>query len=36
MFNFMKAEFFRISKRKYNVGLYIFGFVMCALVLYIF
>lgn len=36
MFNFMKAEFFRISKRKYNLGLYIFGFVMCALVLYIF
>lgn len=36
MFNFMKAEFFRISKRKYNVGLYIFGFVMCALVLYIY
>lgn len=36
MFNFMKAELFRISKRKYNVGLYIFGFVMCALVLYIF
>lgn len=36
MFNFMKAEFFRITKRKYNVGLYIFGFVMCALVLYIY
>ncbi|WP_294795321.1 hypothetical protein [uncultured Fenollaria sp.] len=36
MFNFIKAELFRISKRKYNVGLYIFGFVMCALVLYIF
>lgn len=36
MFNFMKAEFFRISKRKYNLGLYIFGFAMCALVLYIF
>ena len=36
MFNFMKAEIFRISKRKYNVGLYIFGFVMCAFVLYIF
>lgn len=36
MFNFMKAEFFRISKRKYNVGLYIFGFVMCAFILYIF
>lgn len=36
MFNFMKAELFRISKRKYNVGLYIFGFVMCAFVLYIF
>lgn len=36
MFNFMKAEFFRISKRKYNVGLYTFGFVMCAFVLYIF
>ncbi|WP_019214494.1 hypothetical protein [Fenollaria massiliensis] len=36
MFNFIKAEVFRISKRKYNVGLYIFGFVMCALVLYIF
>lgn len=36
MFNFMKAEFFRISKRKYNVGLYIFGFAMCALVLYIY
>ena len=36
MFNFMKAEIFRISKRKYNVGLYIFGFAMCALVLYIF
>lgn len=36
MFNFMKAELFRISKRKYNVGLYIFGFVMCALVLYIY
>ena len=36
MFNFMKAEFFRISKRKYNGGLYIFGFAMCALVLYIY
>lgn len=36
MFNFMKAEFFRISKRRYNVGLYIFGFVMCAFILYIF
>ena len=36
MFNFMKAEFFRISKRKYNIGLYIFGFAMCALVLYIY
>lgn len=36
MFNFMKAEIFRISKRKYNVGLYAFGFVMCAFVLYIF
>lgn len=36
MFNFIKAEIFRISKRKYNVGLYIFGFVMCAFVLYIF
>lgn len=36
MFNFIKAEVFRISKRKYNVGLYIFGFVMSALVLYIF
>ena len=36
MFNFMKAEFFRINKRKYNVGLYIFGFVMCAIVLYMF
>lgn len=36
MFNFIKAEVFRISKRKYNVGLYIFGFAMCALVLYIF
>lgn len=36
MFNFIKAELFRISKRKYNIGLYIFGFVMCALVLYIF
>lgn len=36
MFNFMKAEFFRISKRKYNVGLYIFGFVMCAFVLSVF
>lgn len=36
MFNFMKAELYRISKRKYNVGLYIFGFAMCALVLYIF
>lgn len=36
MFNFIKAELFRISKRKYNVGLYIFGFVMCAFVLYIF
>lgn len=36
MFNFMKAELFRISKRKYNMGLYIFGFVMCALVLYIY
>lgn len=36
MFNFMKAEFFRISKRKYNIGLWLFGFVMCALVLYIF
>lgn len=36
MFNFIKAELFRISKRKYNVGLYIFGFAMCALVLYVF
>ena len=36
MFNFIKAELFRISKRKYNIGLYIFGFVMCALVLYIY
>lgn len=36
MFNFIKAELFRISRRKYNVGLYIFGFVMCAFVLYIF
>lgn len=36
MFNFIKAEVFRISKRKYNVGLYIFGFAMCALVLYVF
>lgn len=36
MFNFIKAEVFRISKRKYNIGLYIFGFAMCALVLYIF
>lgn len=36
MFNFMKAELFRISKRKYNIGLYIFGFVMCALVLYVY
>lgn len=36
MFNFIKAEVFRISKRKYNVGLYIFGFAMCALVLYIY
>lgn len=36
MFNFIKAEIFRINKRKYNVGLYIFGFVMCALVLYIY
>ena len=36
MFNFMKAEFFRISKRKYNIGLWLFGFVMCAFVLYIF
>lgn len=36
MFNFMKAELFRISKRKYNIGLWLFGFVMCALVLYIF
>ncbi|WP_215492043.1 hypothetical protein [Fenollaria sporofastidiosus] len=36
MFNFIKAEIFRISKRKYNVGLYIFGFAMCAFVLYIF
>ena len=36
MFNFMKAEFFRISRRKYNVGLYIFGFVMCAFVLSVF
>lgn len=36
MFNFIKAEIFRISKRKYNVGLYIFGFAMCALVLYVF
>ena len=36
MFSFMKAEIFRISKRKYNMGLYIFGFVMCALVLYVF
>ena len=24
MFNFIKAEVFRISKRKYNVGIYIF------------
>lgn len=36
MFSFMKAELFRISKRKYNIGLWLFGFVMCALVLYIF
>lgn len=36
MFNFIKAEFFRISRRKYNVGLYIFGFVMCAFVLSVF
>ena len=36
MFNFMKAELVRISKRKYNIGLWLFGFVMCALVLYIF
>lgn len=36
MFNFIKSELFRISKRKYNVGLYIFGFVMCAFVLYFF
>lgn len=36
MFNFMKAEIFRISKRKYNIGLWLFGFVMCAFVLYIF
>ena len=36
MFNFIKAELFRISKRKYNVGLYLFGFVMCAFVLYFF
>lgn len=36
MFNFMKAELFRISKRKYNIGLWLFGFVMCAFVLYIF
>lgn len=36
MFNFIKAELFRISKRKYNIGLWLFGFVMCALVLYIF
>lgn len=36
MFNFIKSELFRISKRKYNVGLYLFGFVMCAFVLYFF
>lgn len=36
MFNFMKAELFRISKRKYNIGLWLFGFVMCTFVLYIF
>ena len=36
MFNFMKSELFRISKRKYNIGLWLFGFVMCAFVLYIF
>lgn len=36
MFSFIKSELFRISKRKYNVGLYIFGFVMCAFVLYVF
>lgn len=36
MFNFMKAELYRISKRKYNIGLWLFGFVMCAFVLYIF
>ena len=36
MFNFIKSEIFRISKRKYNVGLYIFGFAMCAFVLYFF
>ena len=36
MFNFIKSELFRISKRKYNVGLYLFGFVMCTFVLYIF
>lgn len=36
MFNFIKSELFRISKRKYNLGLWLFGFVMCAFVLYIF
>ena len=36
MFNFIKSELFRISKRKYNMGLWLFGFVMCAFVLYIF
>lgn len=36
MFNFIKSELYRISKRKYNLGLWLFGFAMCTLVLYIF
>lgn len=36
MFNFIKSELFRISKRKYNMGLWLFGFAMCAFVLYFF
>lgn len=36
MLNFIKAEFFRIRKRNYNVGLYTFGFALCAFLLFIF
>ena len=36
MISFIKSELYRISKRKYNLGLWLFGFVMCTFVLYIF